>query len=168
MVLGAKQRSLYELTDAISAKDRVRALALLHGLAEQLRCRRGRGHRASLHAGAHLPADAGDSGEECARLARHLAGAVAGIQDAAVRGRRPDPPGAALQEPPRADAGACAWLRAPIWSCARRRPTSGWCWSGWSTTLPANPGRPRHCLHRRSFLSKPEANRIVPNSRVAT
>ena len=32
MVLGAKQRSLYELTDAISAKDRVRALGLLHGL----------------------------------------------------------------------------------------------------------------------------------------
>ena len=32
MVLGAKQRSLYELTDAISAKDRVRALALLDGL----------------------------------------------------------------------------------------------------------------------------------------
>ncbi|MGC8550521.1 MAG: DNA polymerase III subunit delta [Acidobacteriaceae bacterium] len=32
MVLAAKQRSLYELTDAISAKDKVRALALLHGL----------------------------------------------------------------------------------------------------------------------------------------
>jgi DNA polymerase III subunit delta len=32
MVLGAKQRSLYELTDAISAKDRARALALLPGL----------------------------------------------------------------------------------------------------------------------------------------
>ena len=32
MVLGAKQRSLYELTDAISARDRVRALALLDGL----------------------------------------------------------------------------------------------------------------------------------------
>ena len=32
MVLGAKQRSLYELTDAISTRDRVRALALLHGL----------------------------------------------------------------------------------------------------------------------------------------
>jgi DNA polymerase-3 subunit delta len=32
MVLGAKQRSLYELTEAISARDRVRALALLHGL----------------------------------------------------------------------------------------------------------------------------------------
>jgi len=32
MVLGAKQRSLYELTDAISARDRVRALSLLHGL----------------------------------------------------------------------------------------------------------------------------------------
>ena len=32
MVLAAKQRSLYELTDAISAKDRLKALALLHGL----------------------------------------------------------------------------------------------------------------------------------------
>jgi DNA polymerase-3 subunit delta len=32
MVLSAKQRSLYELTDAISAKDRPRALALLQGL----------------------------------------------------------------------------------------------------------------------------------------
>jgi DNA polymerase-3 subunit delta len=32
MVLGAKQRSLYELTDAISARDRVRSLALLQGL----------------------------------------------------------------------------------------------------------------------------------------
>ena len=32
MVLGAKQRSLYELTDAISSRNRVRALALLHGL----------------------------------------------------------------------------------------------------------------------------------------
>lgn len=32
MVLAAKQRSLYELTDAISAKDKARAVALLHGL----------------------------------------------------------------------------------------------------------------------------------------
>jgi DNA polymerase-3 subunit delta len=32
MVLAAKQRSLYELTDAISAKDKPRALALLAGL----------------------------------------------------------------------------------------------------------------------------------------
>lgn len=32
MVLGAKQRSLYELTDAISARNRVRALTLLQGL----------------------------------------------------------------------------------------------------------------------------------------
>jgi DNA polymerase III subunit delta len=32
MVLAAKQRSLYELTDAISSKDRLRALLLLHGL----------------------------------------------------------------------------------------------------------------------------------------
>jgi DNA polymerase-3 subunit delta len=32
MVLAAKQRSLYELTDAISSHNRVKALALLHGL----------------------------------------------------------------------------------------------------------------------------------------
>ena len=32
MVLAAKQRSLYELTDAISLRDKPRALALLHGL----------------------------------------------------------------------------------------------------------------------------------------
>jgi DNA polymerase-3 subunit delta len=32
MVLAAKQRSLYELTDAISAKDKARSLLLLHGL----------------------------------------------------------------------------------------------------------------------------------------
>ncbi|MGA7858145.1 MAG: DNA polymerase III subunit delta, partial [Terracidiphilus sp.] len=32
MVLGAKQRSLYDLTDAISSRNRARALALLHGL----------------------------------------------------------------------------------------------------------------------------------------
>ena len=32
MVLAAKQRSLYELTDAISSKDRVRALAVLDAL----------------------------------------------------------------------------------------------------------------------------------------
>jgi DNA polymerase-3 subunit delta len=32
MVLSAKQRTLYELTDAISARDRARALALLQGL----------------------------------------------------------------------------------------------------------------------------------------
>src|SRR6185369_6203675 len=32
MVLAAKQRSLYELTDAISLRDRARALSLLHGM----------------------------------------------------------------------------------------------------------------------------------------
>ncbi len=32
MVLAAKQRSLYELTDAISARDQARAVSLLHGL----------------------------------------------------------------------------------------------------------------------------------------
>ena len=37
MVLAAKQRSLYELTDAISSHDRTRALLLLHGLLNALR-----------------------------------------------------------------------------------------------------------------------------------
>src|SRR5258708_21316365 len=32
MVLAAKQRSLYDLTDAISAKDKARALAVLEGV----------------------------------------------------------------------------------------------------------------------------------------
>jgi unsaturated chondroitin disaccharide hydrolase len=34
MVLAAKQRSLYELTDAISSKDRVKALAMLDALCD--------------------------------------------------------------------------------------------------------------------------------------
>jgi hypothetical protein len=98
MVLAAKQRSLYELTDAISARDRVRALALLHGLLNS--------SDAGEDAGADLPSDAGDSGKERTRFESHLAGVVAGLQDAAVCGRRFDPASTALQEPPRAYAGA--------------------------------------------------------------
>jgi hypothetical protein len=104
MVLSAKQRTLYE---RCHQRPRPRARAgPVAGIAEQLRRRRGRGDRASLHAGQNLPADAGDSGKERARFARHLAGVVAGISHAAVCRRRPDPPGATLQEPPRADASA--------------------------------------------------------------
>ncbi len=86
MVLGAKQRSLYELTDAISAKDRVRALALLHGLLNSSDLKRRRGHRAPVHAGTHLQTDVGNPREKRARHARDLAGAVAGVQDSTVRG----------------------------------------------------------------------------------
>ena len=50
MVLAAKQRSLYELTDAISSKDRVRALQMLDAHLSDRRRRRSR-HRPSLHAG---------------------------------------------------------------------------------------------------------------------
>ena len=103
MVLAAKQRTLYELTDAISQRDRTRALLLLHGLL-----------------------NASDGGEDAAighlyMLARtfrqmliileknvrdsrdHLGGAVAGLPHAALRRRRPHPPGPPLQIPPRAD-----------------------------------------------------------------
>jgi DNA polymerase-3 subunit delta len=73
MVLAAKQRS----------RPGTRAGAAA-GAAEQFGGRRGCGHRAPLYAGANLPSDAGDSGKECARLAGDLAGAVAGVPDAAV------------------------------------------------------------------------------------
>ena len=43
MVLAAKQRSLYELTDAISSKDRVRALEVLDAILSS-----GEGEEASL------------------------------------------------------------------------------------------------------------------------
>ena len=96
MVLGAKQRSLYELTDAISAHDRVARAGGAAGIAEQFGWRRGRGDWTPLHAGPDLPPDAGDPGEERARLACDLAGFVAGIPHAAVRRGRFDSPGATL------------------------------------------------------------------------
>ena len=40
MVLAAKQRSLYELTDAISAKDRVRALEVLDAILSSARAKK--------------------------------------------------------------------------------------------------------------------------------
>ena len=50
MVLAAKQRTLYELTDAISATDRPRALVILDAMLSHRRRRRSR-HRPPLHAG---------------------------------------------------------------------------------------------------------------------
>ena len=69
LVLAAKQRSFYELTDAISSRDRGRALAVLDAI---LSTRRWRGSRdwASVHAVANLSPDAGDSGAQCEGLAR--------------------------------------------------------------------------------------------------
>ena len=87
MVLAAKQRSLYELTDAISAKDRVRALEILDAILST-----GDGDDAAI---GHLYMLAKTfrqmlviSGTQRARLARPVAGAVAGIPRAAVRRRR--------------------------------------------------------------------------------
>ena len=74
MVLAAKQRSLYELTDAISAKERVRALEVLDAMLLVGR-RRGSGHRAHLHAGENFPPDAGDSGAQRPRPAHAVGGA---------------------------------------------------------------------------------------------
>jgi len=101
MVLAAKQRSLYELTDAISSKDRPRALLLLHGLLKRLRRWRRRRHRPSLHARPHLPPDAHHLGEKRARPPSHLAGPLAGLPHAPLRRRRPDQASPPLQIPPR-------------------------------------------------------------------
>ncbi len=86
MVLAAKQRSLYELTDAISARDSVRALQVLDAILVRRRRRRG-GHRPSLHVGQNFPPDAGNSGAQCARPAHAVGGAVARISRAAIRRR---------------------------------------------------------------------------------
>ena len=84
LVLAAKQRSFYELTDAISSRDRARALGCAGRHPEHRRRRRSR-HRASLHAVADIPADARHSGTQCARLARSVAGFVARLPYSAVR-----------------------------------------------------------------------------------
>ena len=108
MVLGAKQRSLYELTDAISSRNRAARAGPFARPAEQFRCRRGCRDRPSLHAGPHLPPDVGDPGKECARHTGNLAGTLAGFSHSALRSRRSHPPGSPLQEPPRTDPRAAA------------------------------------------------------------
>ncbi len=104
LVLAAKQRSLYELTDAISSKDRVRVTGSAGRDSIDGR-RRGSRHRASLHAGQNLPADAGYPRAQRARSANAVGGAVAGISRAAVCGRRHYPPGTPLRIETRADKG---------------------------------------------------------------
>ncbi len=96
MVLAAKQRSLYELTDAISRRDRPQALASAARPAQRLRRRRRLRHWPSLHARPHLPPDADHRRERRTRRPRHLVRPLAGLSHAALRRRRPHPPGAPL------------------------------------------------------------------------
>ena len=106
MVLAAKQRSLYELTDAISARDKPRALALLHGL---LNASDGGEDSAIGHlymlARTFLP-HGRHPGKNVPRSACHLAGAMAGFSHAAIRGRGSHPPGPPLWLAARAHAEA--------------------------------------------------------------
>ena len=99
MVLAAKQRSLYELTDAISSRNTARALALLHGLLNSSDAGEDAAIGASIYVGADVPADAGDCREERAGFSRDLAGIVAGLSHAAFCGRRSDSAGPPVQEP---------------------------------------------------------------------
>ena len=113
MVLGAKQRSLYELTDAISARNRVRALALLHGLLNSSDA----GEDAAI---GHLYMLARTFRQMLVILEKNVRDSraiwqalVAGISHSAVCCRRSDSPGPPLQEPSRADACIAA-------DCTRR------------------------------------------------
>ena len=90
MVLAAKQRSLYELTDAISAKDRVRALEVLDAML-------------STGAGEDVSANAGDSRAQRARPARAVGGAMARLSRSAVRSRGHYPAGPPVQIETRTD-----------------------------------------------------------------
>ena len=139
MVLAAKQRSLYELTDAISARDRVRALALLHGLLNSSDA----GEDAAI---GHLYMLARTFRQMLVILEKNVRDSRA-IWQALWQGFRMPPFAAddlirqarrykSRRELTRA---LCAWLPAPTSNCAPRRPTSGWCWSGWSTTWPRSP-----------------------------
>ena len=106
MVLGAKQRSLYELTDAISAKDRPRALVLLQGL---LNASDG-GEESAI---GHLYMLARTFRQMLVILEKNVRDSRAiwqalwqGFRMPPVCGGRPDPSGTALQKPSRPD--ACA------------------------------------------------------------
>ena len=103
MVLAAKQRSLYELTDAISAKDRVRALGMLEAILSS-----GEGEEAAI---GHLYMLAKTFRqmlvifEKRVRDSRALwAGALAGLPRSALCRRGHPAPGAPLQVAPRTDA----------------------------------------------------------------
>ena len=115
MVLSAKQRSLYELTDAISAHDRARALALLQGLLNSSDA----GEDAAI---GHLYMLARTFRQMLVILEKNVRDSRA-IWQALWQGFRMPPFAAddlirqALQEPPRADAGAPA-------DCPRRSGTA--------------------------------------------
>src|SRR4029077_382939 len=95
MVLAAKQRSLYELTDAISSEDRVRALEMLDSI---LTTGEGDeaaiGHlsilaktfcqRRSLHVDQHFSADAGDPGAHRGGPTQVVVRTVAGLLSPSV------------------------------------------------------------------------------------
>ena len=96
MVLAAKQRSLYELTDAISAKDRVRALEILDATLST-----GDGDEAAI---GHLymlaktfPPDARHPRAQRPRPAHALGRALARLPRPTLRRRRHHPPGPPLQ-----------------------------------------------------------------------
>ncbi len=102
LVLAAKQRSFYELTDAISSRDRGRALAVLDAILSS-----GDGEEAAI---GHLYMLSRTFRQMLVILERNVrdsralvAGAVAGLSHSAICRGRYHPPGAALQVAARAD-----------------------------------------------------------------
>ena len=104
MVSAAKQRSLYELTDAISMKDAPQGAGAAGGVAECVggwgRC----GDRARVFAGEDVSADAGAERETGEGSEGDVVGVVAGISGGAVCGGCADCAGAAVSGPRRVDA----------------------------------------------------------------
>ena len=134
MVLAAKQRSLYELTDAISSKDRVRALEMLDAILTT-----GEGDEAAI---GHLYMLAKTFRQMLVIVERNVRDQRM-LWAALWQGFRV-PPFAAddiirrrAATNPRANSPApFAWLPRPISPCAPIRPASAWCWRNWSSTSP--------------------------------
>ena len=104
MVLAAKQRTLYELTDALSSHNRARSLEILDAMLST-----GDGDEAAI---GHLYMLARTfrqmlvhPGAQRARHSRSLPGAVAGLPHPALCRRRRHPPVAPIQVAPRTDPG---------------------------------------------------------------
>ena len=130
MVLAAKQRSLYELTDAISARDKPRALALLHGLlnasdGERIQpsgisiCWRGRFAR-WWSSWRKMCATHAPSGRRCGKVSACLP-LPRRISFARL---------AAIARGESSRKSSASSLTRTL-SCGPRRPISGWCWSAW-------------------------------------
>jgi DNA polymerase-3 subunit delta len=147
MVLSAKQRSLYELTDAISARDRVRALALLHGLLNSSDA----GEDAAI---GHLYMLARTFRQMLVILEKNVRDSRA-IWQALWQGFRMPPFAAddlirqARRYKSRRDLTRALKLIARADLELHR--TSGWCWSGWSTSWHRSRSLPHPSLHRASF-----------------